>query len=120
VNLPLNHKYTHKPHTITTPITNPDLTTVTRQDDSFGKPHSITEQVDASTSRTTTYQYDAKENLVKVIDPLNHATTYTYDANGFQTSVQLQGLAADSKTYNQFGGITSQSDAAHKNTVNTI
>src|SRR5439155_26600822 len=48
-----------------------------------------------------------------------HITKYTYDANGFQTSVQLQGLPADSKTYNQFGGIMSQRDAASTNTITT-
>src|SRR5207248_135960 len=41
----------------------------------------------------------------------------TYDANGFQTSTQAPGLPPDSKTYNQFGGTTSQTDAANTNTI---
>ncbi len=81
-------QYAYNLSTNTTTITNPDGGTVVRTDDSFGKPLSITEKVDATTSRTTTYQYDAKENLLRMIDPLqNPATVYTYDANGFRTSV---------------------------------
>jgi RHS repeat-associated protein len=107
------------PATNTTRITNPDNGVITRVDDAYGKPLSITEQVDASTSRTTTYQYDAKENLVQMNDPLVHWTKYTYDANGFQTSVQLQGLPANSVTYNEFGGKTSETDAASTNAITT-
>src|SRR5439155_19429106 len=86
-------------------------------DDSFGKPLSITDPL----NRTTTYQYDSQENLISVIDAMQPSatTTYTYDTNGFQRSVQLQGLPPDSKTYNQFGGITSQTDAANSNTITT-
>src|SRR5206468_4277873 len=98
-------------------------------DDSFGNPLTITEQVSSGVSRTTTYQYDSKENLIKVIRPCGNATCtdtsgndtwpYTYDANGFPTSMQAPGLPPHSKTYNQFGGITSQTDAANTNTVVT-
>jgi len=89
--------YSYNLSTNTTTTTNPDGGTVTRTDDSFGKPLSITEQVNTSTSRTTTYQYDANENLSSMTDACgngscpdttgtNHTYTYTYDANGFQTS----------------------------------
>jgi RHS repeat-associated protein len=120
----------------TTTITNPadaqgNRGTITRTDDSFGKPLTVVEQVNASTSRTTTYQYDSKENLVQVVRPCgnpigscsdmsgNDTWIYTYDANGFQTSMQGPGLSADSKIYNQFGGIASQTDAANTNTIIT-
>src|SRR5439155_14623279 len=87
--------YSYNLSTNTTTITNPDTGTVTRTDDSFGKPLNITEKVDASTSRTTTYQYDANENLIQMIRPCgtgscpdtattNDKYTYTYDTNGFQ------------------------------------
>ncbi len=90
--------YSYNLSTNTTTTTNPDSGTVTRTEDAFGKPLSITEQVDASTFRTTTYQYDASENLISMTDACgngscpdttgpNHTYTYTYDANGFQTSV---------------------------------
>jgi len=112
-------QYAYNVSTNTTAITNPDGGIITHTDDSFGKPLTITQQIDATTSRTTTYQYDANENLVRMVDPLNNPTTYTYDANGFVTSVQLPGLPASSKTYNQFGGVMSETDAAQTNTVTT-
>jgi len=101
----------------TTTTTFPDGGVQTRTDDSFGKPLSITDPL----GRTTTYRYDSNENLISMTDAMQPpaTTNYTYDANGFQTSVQLQGLPADSKTYNQFGGITSQTDAAGTNTTTT-
>jgi RHS repeat-associated protein len=109
-----------------TTITNPDGGTVTRTDDSFGNPLSITEQVNGSTSRTTTYQYDSKENLVKIIHPCGNSTcsdttgndtwNYTYDANGFQTSIQDPLSHTSTKTYNQFGGVLTSTDAANTNT----
>ena len=93
-------QYAYNLSTNTTTITNPDGGTVTRQDDSFGNPLSVTEQVTSGTNRTTTYQYDSKENLIKVVRPCGNATcsdssgndtwVYTYDANGFQTSVQAR------------------------------
>src|SRR5439155_23848338 len=105
-------QYSYTLSTNTTTITNPNGGTVTRTDDNFGKPLSITEQVDATTFRTTTYQYDAKENLSSMTDPLhNPATIYTYDANGFQTSVQDPLGHTSTKTYNQFGGVLTATDA---------
>src|SRR5712691_4761867 len=47
-------------------------------------------------------------------------TNYTYDANGFQTSVQQPGLPANSITYNLFGGVGIAIDAAHANGVVTV
>jgi RHS repeat-associated protein len=117
--------YSYNLTTNTTTTTNPldgqgNRGTVVRTDDSFGKPLSITEQVDATTNRTTTHQYDANENLVSMTDPLHSpATIYTYDANGFQTSVQDPLGHTSHKTYNQFGGVTSATDAANTNTVTT-
>ncbi len=114
--------YSYNLTTNTTTITNPtdgqgNRGTVARTDDSFGKPLSVTEQVDATTFRTTTYQYDSKENLVSMVDPLqNPAWVYTYDANGFQTSVKDPLQHTSTKQYNQFGGVTSETDAAQTNT----
>src|SRR5260370_29185429 len=55
-----------------------------------------------------------------MIDPLqNPATICTYDANGFQTSVQEPLGHTSTKVYNQFGGVTSATDAANTNTVTT-
>ena len=119
--------YTYNLSTNTTTTTNPDSGTVSRTDDALGNPLSITEQVTSSVSRTTTYQYDSKENLIHVTDACgngscpdtsgsNHTTTYGYDANGFQTSVQDQLGHTSTKLYNQFGGVTRATDAANTNT----
>ncbi len=35
----------------------------------------------------TSYDYDLMGNLVNQTDPLNHTTTYNYNANGWLTSV---------------------------------
>lgn len=130
---PVNHvaQYTYTVSTNTTTTTNSDngaiTASVTRTDDNFGKPLSITEQVNATTSRKTTYQYDASENLIHMTDACgngtcsdmigtNHVYTYTYDANGFQTSVQDPLGNTSRKFYNQFGEVTSATDAANTNT----
>src|SRR5258707_13872130 len=55
-------QFSYNLSTNTTTTTNPDGGTVTRTDDSMGNPLSVVEQVNGITSRTTTYQYDAKEN----------------------------------------------------------
>jgi RHS repeat-associated protein len=124
-------QYSYNPSTNTTTITNPDGGTVTRTDDSFGNPLTVVESVTSSTMRTTTYQYDANENLVKVIRPCgntacsdttgNDTYIYTYDANGFQTSIQdpLGASHTSRKTYNSVGGVLTATDAANTNTQTT-
>jgi RHS repeat-associated protein len=123
-------QYAYNLTTKTTTVTNPDNGTVATTYDGFGKPLTVVEQVNATTSRTTTYQYDSKENLTSMVDACgngtcgdmtgsNHTTVYTYDSNGYQTSVTDPLLHKSTKTYNQFGGVTSQTDAANTNTQTT-
>jgi len=120
-------QYAYNVGTRTTTITNPDGGAVTRVDDAFGKPVSIAEQVDSTTMRTTTYQYDASENLASSVDACGngscadivgtaHTTTYKSDANGFQTSVTDPLGHTSTKSWNQFGGVTISTDAANTNT----
>jgi RHS repeat-associated protein len=123
-------QYSYNLTTNTTTVTNPDGGTVATTYDAMGKPLTVVEQVNASTSRTTTYQYDSSENLISLTDACgngtcsdtsgsNHTTTYTYDSNGNQTSITDPLQNKSTKTYNQFGGITSQTDAANTNTQTT-
>ncbi len=122
-------QYSYNLSTNTTTITNPDGGIVTRTDDSMGKPLTVVEQVNGTTSRTTTYQYDAKENLIKMIKPCGNAScsdttgndtwNYTYDANGFQASVTDPLGHQSQKFYNQFGGVEIAIDAANTNVVGT-
>jgi RHS repeat-associated protein len=96
-----------------TVVTNPDGGTVTTNYDTFGKPVRVIDPL----NRITSYIYDANENLISMTDPLqNPPTKYTYDSNGFQTSVQDPLGHTSHKTYNQFGGVTSATDAANTNT----
>jgi RHS repeat-associated protein len=122
--------YSYNVATRTTTTTNPDQGIVTRTDDSFGNPLSITEQVTSTISRTTTYVYDANENLHSVTSPCgngtcadtvgtNHTTTFGYDTNGLQTSVQDPLGHTTTKTYNQYGGVKTSIDAANINTETT-
>jgi YD repeat-containing protein len=92
--------YAYNLATNTTTTTNPDNGTLSRTDDSFGNPLSVTEQVNSTTSRTTTYQYDAKENLISITDadPLGNTSH---------------------KTYNSYGGELTSTDAANTNTQTT-
>lgn len=57
------------------------------------------------------YQYDARDNLVKVIDPKNLSTDYTY--NGSNDLVQLTSpdTAATTYAYDSAGNRASQTDA---------
>jgi RHS repeat-associated protein len=123
-------QYSYNLTTNTTTVTNPDGGTVATTYDAFGKPLTVVEQVNATTTRTTTYQYDANENLISMTDACgngtcsdasgsNHTTTYTYDSNGNQTSITDPLQDKSIKVYNQFGGVTSQTDAANTNSQTT-
>jgi len=118
-------QYSYNLSTGTTTTTNPDTGTVVRADDTLGNPLSVTDPL----GRITTYQYDSKENLIKVIRPCGHAScidttgsdtyTYGYDANGFQTSITDPLNHQSTKTYNSFGGVLTSTDAANTNTQTT-
>jgi len=122
-------QYSYNLSTNATTITNPDGGTVTRTDDAFGNPLTIVEAVNSTTTRTTTNQYDSNENLTKVIRPCgntacadtsgNDTYIYTYDANGFQTSIQDPLAHTSRKTYNSVGGVLTATDAANTNTQTT-
>lgn len=92
-------------NTVTT--TYPDGGIEVRTNNSFGNPVSIKDPL----NRTTSYVYDANQNVTSMTDPLGHVTKYTYDANGFQTSVTDPLLHTTSKVYDQFGDVTSRTDA---------
>ncbi len=61
---------------------------------------------------TTTYEYDALGQRIRMVDPTGIATTYTYNAFGDQTWVrEAAGSVAPRQTrseYNQFGYLTFQ------------
>jgi YD repeat-containing protein len=99
--------------TNTTTTTFPDTGVQVETDNSFGKPLSITDPL----NRTTTYTYDTNQNMLTMTNPLGKTWTYTYDANGFQTSVRDPLNHTRSTAYNAFGGPTSITDALGNSTT---
>lgn len=99
---------------IQTTVTNPDNGKIVTNYDTFGKPLNITDPL----GNKTQYTYDSNENLQTMIDPLNNPPTqYTWDANGFKTSIQDPLGHTTTWINNQFGEVTSTTDAANTNTV---
>jgi RHS repeat-associated protein len=49
-------------------------------------PTSVTHAYGTASAATTTYGYDANDNLTSVTDPDNHKTTFAYDSAGNRTS----------------------------------
>ena len=107
-------QYSYNVATNTTTTTNPDGGVVTETDDSFGKPLTIVDPL----NNTSTFTYYPNETLKTYVDPLkNPATTYTYDANGFLTSLTDPLNHQTTWINNQYGEVTSTTDAANQNTT---
>lgn len=71
----------------------------------------LTEQSSPASGETPAatwqYQYDAKGNRSKTIDPLNHATTYTHDVLGNVSTLTNALNKAWTSTYDAAGNLTS-------------
>jgi RHS repeat-associated protein len=100
-------QYSYNVSTNTTNTTNPDTGVVVQTNDNFGKPLSITDAL----NRTTTYAYDSNENLTSQTDALGNTTSYTYDTNGNQTSIKDPLGNTITKLYNQYSEIQTYTDA---------
>jgi RHS repeat-associated protein len=69
-----------------TTITEPNGSVTYEEFNSEGSPTKVTRAFDTSDAATTTYQYNADDELIAVTDPDGHETTYTYGATGDRTS----------------------------------
>jgi len=108
-------QYSYNATTNATTTTNPDGGIVVQTNNTFGKPLVVTDAL----NHTTTYAYDANQNLVSQTDPSGNTTIYTYDANGNRTSIKDPAGDVSTKVYNQFSEITSATDAVQPpNTTN--
>jgi len=108
-------QYSYNVPNNTTTTTNPDTGIVVQTNDNFGKPLSITDAL----NRTTTYAYDSSENLTSQTDALGNTTSYTYDANGNRTSIKDPLGNTSTAQYNQYSELTTASDALQPpNTTN--
>jgi RHS repeat-associated protein len=109
-------QYSYNVATNTTTTTNPDTGVVTETNDNFGKPLIIIDPL----TNTTTFTYYPHETLHTKVDPLNQAqnlaTVYTYDANDFLHTLTDPLNHQTTWINNQFGEVTSTTDAAQQNT----
>jgi RHS repeat-associated protein len=110
-------QYSYNVATNKTTTTNPDTGVITETDDNFGKPLTIIDPL----NNTTTFTYNPHETLHTKVDPLNQAqnlaTVYTYDANDFLQTLTDPLNHQTTWINNQFGEVTSTTDAAQQNTT---
>jgi RHS repeat-associated protein len=59
----------------------------------------------------TQYEYNAKNQVTKVIDPLGHETSFTYDANGSLLTHTDANNHTTTYTYNSMDRVTTRTDA---------
>ena len=69
-----------------TTVTNPTGAVTVEHYNNAHLPTSITSARGTSIAATTTFEYDARDNLIAVTDPNKHTTKYEYDAAGDRTS----------------------------------
>lgn len=65
-------------------------------------------------SATTQFEYDARDNLTKVIDPKNLNTVYTYNGLNDLTALSSPDTGSTSYTYDSAGNRLTQTDARNK------
>jgi RHS repeat-associated protein len=63
---------------------------------------------------TTQFEYDARDNLTKVIDPKNLNTVYTYNGLNDLTALSSPDTGSTSYTYDNAGNRLTQTDARNK------
>ncbi|MCC2658121.1 MAG: hypothetical protein K0Q76_3229, partial [Panacagrimonas sp.] len=79
----------------------------TRLVDAIGKLQRVTD----AASNTTTYRYDAFENLVATVDPRGNEIVNSYDVRGRKLSTRDPDLGTWTYRYNGFGDLLWQRDA---------
>jgi RHS repeat-associated protein len=85
--------------------------------DSMGNPTSLTRMAGTSEAVTTTCAYEQVFNqIVSITDPLNHTTSYTYDASGNRVSVTDPLNHQVTATYDAAGRPISVTDAVGNTT----
>ncbi len=87
-------------------------------EDAFGRLAKV-EELDASGGlySTTTYSYDALDNLKQVVDNAGNTTTMTYDALGRKLTMSDPDMGAWTYAYDNNGNLTSQTDARNTTLV---
>ena len=75
-----------------------------------GKVTTVTERIDAATSRVTQYVYDAQDRLAREIDALGGVKSYTYDAAGNTASITSPAGRTSTFTYDSLGNRLTESN----------
>ncbi|MGZ5445178.1 MAG: Ig-like domain-containing protein [Thermoanaerobaculia bacterium] len=83
---------------------------VVRTNNSFGKPVSIRDQL----NRTTSFTYDTNGNLLTRTDPLGKIWTFTWDANGNMTSARDPLGNITRKNWDSRGRLLTATDALNQ------
>ncbi len=83
-----------------TTITEPNGAVTVEEFNGAMLPTSITHASGTSYASTTTYEYDASENLIATTDPNKHTTTYGYNSTGDKTSAKDANGNETKWTYN--------------------
>lgn len=85
---------------------------------------SVTEEIDASTTRTTTFEYDAAQNRIRVIKPAGNKVKYEYDERGLLWKVtQGETSSAAATTVNGYddnGNLVETEDGRGNSTTFTF
>ena len=68
---------------------------------------------------TTTYTYDAQDNLLSTTDPLGHTTSYTYNATRQVLTTKDARNQTTTNTYDPKGNLLTTTDAANNVTTYT-
>jgi YD repeat-containing protein len=132
--------YTYDPVGRVTQITNPDSTVVTTSYDKstttfidanghkkvevkdvYGRLIKVEEYTGTTGSHalyaTTTYEYNARGNLIKLTDTESNQTTMTYDTLGRKLTMNDPDMGSWSYSYDNNGNLLSQTDAKNQ-TIN--
>ncbi|CAG1009368.1 Protein RhsD [Anaerolineales bacterium] len=97
---------------LTTAVTDPNGSKISRTTDGIGRLVSVKEYSNSTTLYATTlYSYDAGDRLVLVTDAKGTQSEIEYDWLGRKTAMQDPDMGEWSYTYNALGNLTQQTDA---------
>jgi len=98
--------------------------TTTRTWTNTDDPATLVEEIDASTTRTTTFEYDNNENLLRVTKPEGNKVKMTYDERNLVasriTGETATGASTDEYTYDDNGNRTVREDGRDNDWTTTF